>query len=504
MISRETIKAGNSKQRFQAEIDKLLMIRPEKNNAFSLDDIGNARLFYRLYGDVCKFDNDSGCWYVYRANSHIWEIDKNGAAVAQLAQQMRDALLMYITELEDFPNKREFEKNVFRLGSHKNRYNVLLDAQALCAVNHSAFNPNPDLIGCKNGVIDLKTLQLLEPDPVYMLTKSLNAEYHPYADDRSERWESFISDIMSGDPYKIEYLQRIAGYSLAPTNEQEKAFILYGATTRNGKSTFLESVGAVLGDYAETIRPESLAAKRGKTSPQASPDLAKLDGIRFLKCAEPEKSMVINNEVFKSLTGGEPITARHLYQGERTFITRFKLYMNTNYLPLINDQAIFDSGRLQVLTFDRHFTEQEQDKTLKQKFRQKQNRAAILAWIIQGYKQYQEKGLAAPVSVQLATEQYQRKSDKIGQFMEECFIKDLDNMTPAKDAYRLYRGWCAGNGYGTEGKRTFMQYLRKAGLLEERAYSSQIGGSVPNVIPGYVLDPEAVKNYGTDPAAPPG
>ena len=111
--------------------------------------------------------------------------------------------------------------------------------------------------------------------------------------------------------------------------------------------------------------------------------------------------MVINNEVFKSLTGGEPITARHLYQGERTFITRFKLYMNTNYLPLINDQAIFDSGRLQVLTFDRHFTEQEQDKTLKQKFRQKQNRAAILAWIIQGYKQYQEKGLAAPVSVQL-------------------------------------------------------------------------------------------------------
>lgn len=499
MTLQKTINHGK-KNDVTADVDRLLAIRPERISAFSLDDIGNARLFYRLYKDICRYDNDSGGWYVY--TGVVWQIDKKGATVSRLCQQLRDALLIYIAEIDDFPNRREFEKNVFRLGSHKIRQNMEADARALCAVSHSAFDPNPDLIGCQNGVIDLRTMQLLDPDPRYMITKSLNADYDPAA--RSERWETFISDIMSGDPHKIEYLQRISGYGLQGENEQEKAFILYGATTRNGKSTFLETVSNVFGDYAGTIAPESLAYKKNKDGSIPSPDLASLDGVRFLKCSEPQKNMIINPGLFKNLTGSDTIKARKLYQDPTEFIPVFKLYMNTNYLPMINDPAIFNSGRLQVLTFDRHFSEHEQDKTLKQQFRSKANRSAILQWLLNGYKAYQEKGLSAPVSVQLATEQYQRKSDKIGQFMEECLTKDLNSMTPAKDAYRLYRGWCAGNGYGTEGKRTFLQYLRGMCLLEEQAYSSEIGGKINNVIPGYVLDPEALENYGIDPAAPPG
>ena len=116
------------------------------------------------------------------------------------------------------------------------------------------------------------------------------------------------------------------------------------------------------------MKPESLAVRQNLDSRQASGDIARLAGCRFCNSSEPPKRMLFDTALLKSLLGRDSITARHLYQRETTFIPKFKLVVNTNFLPTITDDTVFSSGRINVISFDRHFEPQEQDKDLNQDF----------------------------------------------------------------------------------------------------------------------------------------
>ncbi len=173
----------------------------------------------------------------------------------------------------------------------------------------------------------------LSHSPDMLLSKICSAEYNPAADCRE--WKKFLLKIMQGDTEKTLYLQKIAGLSLMGNTERETCFILFGSTTRNGKSTFCETIIYLLGDYALTMKPESLAVKQNLDSRQASGDIARLAGCRFCNASEPPKRMLFDTALLKSLLGRDSITARHLHQREFSFIPKFKLVINTNYLPTI-------------------------------------------------------------------------------------------------------------------------------------------------------------------------
>ena len=488
MTSSRTTKRLVNHGEFNERIDHLKSVHPEDNTKYSSDDIGAARLFYTTFGHRCKYNTDRGIWLIY--DGKRWAMDKSETMIHELAQEFRDVLYHYTYTVAE-AKRKEFEKNVTRLGDRNRRVKMIQDARPLCAAQENDFDRDPDLLNCQNGVLRLSTGELLQHDPALMLTKICNASYSPGT--ISQQWEAFVDQIMQGDHEKKEYLQRIAGYGISGTNEQETMFMLYGASSRNGKSTFLETIAYVLGDYADTISPESLAAGRNKNGAAASPDIAKLNGVRFLKCSEPEKKMVINPVLFKNLTGGDSITARELYQRPFTFRPQFKLFMNTNYLPTINDPTIFSSKRVNVLSFDRHFEDQEQDKSLKYRLRGEKNSSAVLTWLVEGYKTYLARGVVSPAAVMEATKQYEEKSDKIGMFLEECYIRDPDELVKLSNAYDLYRRWCSANGYGTDGKTSFKQYFMDRGLLEATGWTGKY--TAHNVIKGYKPDPEEVHNY---------
>jgi len=164
-----------------------------------------------------------------------------------------------------------------------------------------------------------------------LLSKIANVSYNPAA--RSELWQHFINEVMQGDEEKIKYLQKAIGYGITADTSLETCFILYGATTRNGKSTLVETIMHMLGGssgYAMQMKPESLAQKQNNDSRQANGDIARLAGARFLNVSEPPKKMIFDAALLKTLLGRDSIVARHLHEREFEFDPMFKLFMNTN------------------------------------------------------------------------------------------------------------------------------------------------------------------------------
>lgn len=117
--------------------------------------------------------------------------------------------------------------------------------------------------------------------------------------------------------------------------------------------------------YAVTASPETIALKNNKDSKAPSEDIARLNNCRFVSMSKQPKNMLIDNALLKVLTGRGTITARHLQQRQFEFIPKFKLFINTNHLPLITDETLFVSNRIIVINFDRHFDAYQQDLNLK-------------------------------------------------------------------------------------------------------------------------------------------
>lgn len=259
----------------------------------------------------------------------------------------------------------------------------LKDAQSVYPIPMAAFDSNRYLLNCNNGTLDLKAKTFYLHNPDDLLTKICAVDYIPSA--HSQRFDAFIDEIMSHDSEKARFLQKSLGYGISGDTRYECLFLLYGELTRNGKGTLMESCLTAVGDYGRTVRPETIAQKQNTNSQAPSEDLARLAGIRFANISESSRGLVLNAAQVKSMTGNDSINARYLHENSFDFKPQFKLYINTNYLPVISDMTLFSSGRVVIIPFDRHFEEWEQDKSLKEEFSKPEVQSAILNWLVDGY-----------------------------------------------------------------------------------------------------------------------
>ena len=458
---------------------------------YETSDKGFGRLFADVFKDRHRYNPSRKDFMRYDGKRWVDDIEGLGARAS--AKVLSDALVRYAVNVD---TEGKYLKAVAALCNIRNRNNMLQDSKDVYFFSNEQLDVNDYLLNVQNGTLDLSGNEpvFLSHSPDMLLSKICNAEYDPAADCRE--WKKFLLEIMQDDKEKISYLQKIAGLSLTGNTEQETCFILYGSTTRNGKSTFCETLIHLLGDYAVTMKPESLAVRQNLDSRQASGDIARLAGCRFCNASEPPKRMLFDTALLKSLLGRDSITARHLYQRETTFIPKFKLVVNTNFLPTITDDTVFSSGRINVISFDRHFELQEQDKDLKNRLRDKQELSGILNWCIEGLQLYRRDGLKPPAAVQTATDTYRTDSDKVGNFINECLAKTGRN-SKAKDVYEAYTKWCDDNGFGCENKSNFFAELKTKGVF---ANSGTVEGkTVKNIVKGYTVETDFVEYEGQEP-----
>lgn len=461
--------------------DTLYYLKPQE--MYKWNDQGISQLFADVYKDQLRYNATAKEWYRY--DGKIWVADTGGMYAAKLAKVIADALLVYCTTIADEQKRSGYAKFVSKYGQYPARRTMVEDARSENYITQADLDQNGSLFNCLNGVLNLDTLELLPHKPKYLLSKLSNVVYDPNA--HSDRFEQFIDEIMQGNREKITYLQKTLGYALTVDTSLETCWLWYGATTRNGKSVLAETIMYMLGGsagYALSMPPETLAQRKTKDTRQASGDIARLDGCRFLNASEPPKRMLFDSALLKTLLGRDTITARHLYEREFEFIPRFKLFVNTNFLPLISDDTLFSSGRINVITFDRHFEPWEQDQRLKDTLKTPENISGIFNWCLEGLRRYRQEGLRPPAAVVAATAQYRKNSDKIQNFIDDC-LEPSDSNSGAGTVYKRFVVWCAECGLGAESKRNFFEELKAKGIFKDRGMVH--GVQTRNIIEGYEL-----------------
>lgn len=477
------ITAGGSAPKGTQLVRKLIEL--DAANKFATNDKGSAELFSTVFKNVSRYNPTQKDWMFY--NGVKWIADTEGMKAKRNAKKLADAILSYAVNVSGLDEKQResYLKYASRLMNYRDRNTMVNDAKDLNFFENTELDKDDLILNLKNCVLDLSgdTPKILEHNADLLLSKCCNASYDPNA--ACELWEKTINEIMEGSAEKIRYLQKILGLCLTGITAEEELYFFYGASTRNGKSTICETVLSILNDYGATISPETLAVKANKDSRTASPDIAKLAGIRLVIASEPPKKMIFDTSLVKTLTGRDRVTARFLHQNEFCFTPKFKLLINTNYLPTITDQTVFKSGRIRVVSFNKHFGEHEQNKKLKDELRKEAN--GILNWMISGLYLYRKEGLEPPAAVRDSTDEYEIDSDKIGRFISECLVKS-DKNTSAKDAYEKYSKWCSDSGLGIDGRNNFYIELKTRGLF---GTSGTVNGkTVRNVVRGYIFADE--------------
>lgn len=458
------------------------LVELDAANKFATNDKGSAELFSTVFKNVSRYNPTQKDWMFY--NGVKWIADTEGMKAKRNAKKLADAILSYAVNVSGLDEKQResYLKYASRLMNYRDRNTMVNDAKDLNFFENTELDKDDLILNLKNCVLDLSgdTPKILEHNADLLLSKCCNASYDPNA--ACELWEKTINEIMEGSTEKIRYLQKILGLCLTGITAEEELYFFYGASTRNGKSTICETVLSILNDYGATISPETLAVKANKDSRTASPDIAKLAGIRLVIASEPPKKMIFDTSLVKTLTGRDRVTAGFLHQNEFCFTPKFKLLINTNYLPTITDQTVFKSGRIRVVSFNKHFGEHEQNKKLKDELRKEAN--GILNWMISGLYLYRKEGLEPPAAVRDSTDEYEIDSDKIGRFISECLVKS-DKNTSAKDVYEKYSKWCSDSGLGVDGRNNFYIELKTRGLFG--ASGTVNGKTVRNIVRGYVL-----------------
>jgi putative DNA primase/helicase len=418
----------------------------ENSTGYSWDEAGMADLFSECYQNDTRYCPEAKSWYTYDRGK--WHKDVGSLLVSAKIKEFVRLMSLYCGEIVDEEKRKEYMKFVAKMGDRRFRDRIMKDAADAMCISAAEFDRNPYLINCLNGTYDLENMVFREHQWGDFITLQTNFNYTVKENVTCKRWDRFIAEVTQNDKDKADYLQRALGYSILGTSKEECMFILHGKTTRNGKSTLLNAVEHLLGDYS-SVAPVELICRsdRQRNAEAANPVLAALKGKRFVTMAESDTMSRMDESVIKQYTGGEQITARELYQSAITFTPQFTLWLSCNDLPAVRDKSLFASDRIRLIEFNRHFTDSEQDKGLKGYFESDEAMQGIFAWLVTGLFKYKRFGLAMPESLKAPIKQYERDNDLVLQFLEEKCEKNAESSTRAKSLYDTYKIWCKGNGY---------------------------------------------------------
>ncbi|MFI3255529.1 MAG: phage/plasmid primase, P4 family [Eubacteriales bacterium] len=421
-------------------------------NFFPLNDIGMAGLFYHVYQMQFCYVVETSCYYAF--NGRHWVKDVKNLGIKEKSKVFALSLEQYGKEI----HSEMIEKIGKGLTSLKKRESLVNDSTSINPMKFCVFDSNKYLFNCQNGTLDLETGNFRPHSPVDYITKLSNVNYNPEV--CCLRWESFIGEVMQNDPDCMRFLQKTFGYALTGDTSHECFFIFYGSTTRNGKSTCCETISHLMGDYARNVQPETLS-KSKKNGSNPSPDVARLQGIRLAVTPEPEKGLELNVSLMKQLTGGDKLTSRFLNENPIEFTPEFKIIMNTNHQPRISDDTVFSSHRVKLIPFERHFSEEEQDKNLKNHFREPENLSGIFNWMLQGYRLMKQEGFQQTGKLLEAVEEYREESDILGNFVRDCLSVSENNRLPTKRVYTIYDMWAKDSGYRPMSLKNLVAEMKK-------------------------------------------
>jgi len=431
---------------------------PDLTDEANRTDTGAGRALVALHGRDLRYVHGQG----YRVwNGRAWASDETGCVMGY-AKATASAMLKAAADIGNGAIRAKAVR--WALGAHgRYRLQAMIDLAASepgIAVAADRFDRDPWLLNAINGTLDLRTGELRPHDRGHMITKIVGAVYDAAA--TCPTWESFLNRIMAGNRDLIAFLHRAIGYALTGRTTEQCLFVLHGGGS-NGKSTLINVVLELLGDYARQAPPDAFLSRRADGHPTA---IAGLQGRRFVAAVETDEGRRLGEALVKGLTGGDRVSARLLYQDYRDFTPEFKLWLALNHLPTIRgtDHAIW--RRVRVIPFTVTIPDSEQDKALPDKLRAEL--PGILAWAVRGCLAWQREGLGTPPDVSDATARYRQEQDALGRFLDEMYVRQEGAVVPKGPFYSDYAAWCKASGEIPASQRVVSERMTERGLGARR------------------------------------
>ncbi len=412
-------------------------------------DLGNAEVFADLHGENYRFDRKRKDGWLHW-NGYAWREDERGSVEQEMLKTIRfrgDVA----RDIRDDARRQEAQKWALRSESGKHYLEALSRVKTMPSIVSVAtdYDNNPWLLTTINETINLRNMETYEPRKEDFITKQANVNYDPEAD--APTWSRFVSEIFEGDEEVVRYVQKALGMCLSGDISEQAFFICYGAGA-NGKSTLLNTVRKVLGDYAATTSFNTFDADNRN---EYGNDMAALKGRRFVIAIEAEANKKLAEARVKTITGGDSISCRFLYGEFFEYNPTYKVWLAVNHKPLVRgaDHGIW--RRLHLIPFNAKFVHsyeaQEGDKILDKELENKllKEASGIFNWLIEGFRLWREEGLNPPKKIVDATEMYKSENDSTARWLNEMTIHDNEAAVEAADAYLSFKTYLQNQGEQT-------------------------------------------------------
>ena len=456
----------------------------------TLSDIGNGRRLVDSFGNAVRYTPGIG-WFIW--DGQYWKPDAEDLGMHELAKKLPPIIATEVVHYSDQDKKNEVIKwaNNAKSNSRLNGSIESANSDPRIVTAVERWDGDEYLFGVQNGVIDLRTGELLRGRPDLYITKRAEVAYTPGL--RNVRWEQFIDFATGGDKELQEWIQRAVGYTLTGLNNQDLMFLVYGPPG-SGKNTFVEAVVKAMGtqQYAWPLDSSILADNGGATSSTDLYHWAELRGRRMVWVDELPESERIKENAIKKLTGSSEISARSPGEKPFTFKAQAKLWITTNHRPMINDDAMW--RRIRPVPWSN--VPESPDPDLKAYlFDAEGGLPAILSWAVEGAIKYLGSSARDPLgwcaAVKDAAEIYRKNEDRIGLFLDEEAKESDGGSLSVKALFSVYRMWSEDRG---ERPMTQIAFNRK---LSDRGLNI-VGHGSKAEITGMILLPRAVPSAEVD------
>jgi P4 family phage/plasmid primase-like protien len=454
-----------------------------------------AKMLHKLYYDVykCTVEGRSTEWYEFK--DHTWSHMPHGLLIKNTiteeitvkvdsARQSLRAPDISLPPEEYQEKQKQFQESVLKLLKlQENLYNanfkdsVMKEAVQLFYDSdfYKKINQNPYLIGCANGILNLREpvfdhdgnpvryIPTLHPGTAqdYVTLKAgVTAdgkdpiEYVPYDpnDPKQQEIMDFFKKLFPADDLR-EYVLTLAAGCLEGANKEQCFYIMTGSGG-NGKSKFVELMIGVLGQYAGSLTSTALTRKRPESG-AANPDIMSIKGCRFVEMKEPDEGEPLNSARMKQFSGEDLVEARGLFKDQERFKITGKIFLACNRMPPIHSMDGGTWRRIRVIPFDSRFLPQgdpmidssrhiyPRDDMLDEKI--KSWRVPFLSLLVHYYQtKYCPHGIKyVPQIVMQACESYKGNYDSFGKFIKTRVrrVPGYDEPPTYKQFWSCYKTW---------------------------------------------------------------
>jgi putative DNA primase/helicase len=433
----------------------------------ALTELGLAERFIRDHGRELCYATDAVEWIVWDAKR--WAVDVGHTRVRRRmldtvrrihAEATNEQPRARYAEILDFAEDCECDRVVaaaLRLAT------ALADPRRL-----SDFDQRADILNCENGVVDLRSGQLLPHDPTFLMTKMSPVRFDPAA--RSTGFDSVLAHIVHADAEFATHLQKLVGYLITGSTAEKKVFVISSRMANTCKSTFVRGLRTILGDFGIAMDLETLTVERGISKPRY--DLAKLRGMRLVEVAEASEERLLSTELLKRLSGGDPVRARDIFEKSIEFLPTHKIVIHTNDPPALADPTDpVARSRLHIVPFDNPVSEAVRDERVKEVLGDPNSdeTRALFAWAVGGAVLWHTQKLGKCARASDRTAQFNEESDPLADFVQTRLELVQDGEILARDMETAVTKWALDTGTPPLRPQERAKLLRRHGLLDARA-----------------------------------